>query len=67
LLAKGPGCRVSAMHWRIISWLWGMKSCLTEAIYERFEWFALFLSYAQEGDCGSLVWTAANKMGGEHV
>jgi len=21
LLAKGPGCKVSAMHWRIISWL----------------------------------------------
>jgi len=21
LLAKGSGCRVSAMHWRIISWL----------------------------------------------
>jgi len=21
LLAKGPGCRVRAMHWRIISWL----------------------------------------------
>jgi len=44
-----------------------VKSCLTEAIYERSEWFALFLSNAQEGDCGSLVWTAANKMGGEHV
>jgi len=47
--------------------VWGAKSCLTEAIYKRSEWFALFLSNAQEGDCGSLVWTAASKMGGEHV
>jgi len=47
--------------------VWGAKSCLTEAIYERSEWFALFLSNAQEGDCGSLVWTAASEMGGEHV
>ena len=23
--------------------------------------------YCQEGDCGSLVWTAASKMGGKHV
>ena len=47
--------------------MWGAKSCLTETIYERSEWFALFLSNAQEGDCGSLVWTVANKMGEEHV
>jgi len=39
--------------------VWSAKSCLTEAIYERSERFALFLSNAQEGDCG--------KMGGEHV
>jgi len=47
--------------------VWGANSCFTEAIYERSKWFALFLSNGQEGDCGSLVWTAANKMGGEHV
>jgi len=47
--------------------VWGAKSCLTEAIYEHSKLFALFLSNAQERDCGSLVWTAANKMGGEHV
>jgi len=47
--------------------VWGSKSCLTEAIYERFEWFALLLSDAQKGDCGSLVWTAASEMGGEHM
>ena len=47
--------------------MWGAKSYLTEAIYERSEWFALFLSNAQERDCDSLVWTAANNMGGEHV
>jgi len=47
--------------------VWGAKGCLTEAIYERSEWFALFLSNAQEGDDGSLVWMAASKMGGEHV
>jgi len=47
--------------------VWCAKSCLTEAIYERFEGFALFLSNAQEGDCGSLVWAATSKMGGEHV
>jgi len=47
--------------------VWGAKSCLTEAIYERSEWFALFLSIAQEGFCGSLVWTVASEMGGEHV
>jgi len=47
--------------------VWCTKSCLTEAIYERSEWFALFLSDAQEGDGGSLVRAAANEMGGEHV
>jgi len=47
--------------------VWSAKSFLTEAIYERSEWFALFLSNAQERDCGSLVWTAASKIGGEHV
>ena len=47
--------------------VWGAKSCLTEAIYERSKWFALFPSNAQEGDCGSLVWTAASEMAGEHV
>jgi len=47
--------------------VWGAKSCLTKAIYERSEWFTLFLPNAQEGDCSSLVWTAASKMGGEHV
>ena len=47
--------------------MWGAKSCLIEAIYERSQWFTLFLPNAQEGDCGSLVWTAASKMGGEHV
>jgi len=47
--------------------VWGAKSHLTEAIYKRSEWFALFLSNAQEGDFGSLVWTVASKMGGEHV
>jgi len=47
--------------------VWGAKSCLTKTIYERSEWFALFLSNAQKGDCGSLVWTTASKMGGEHM
>ena len=47
--------------------VWGTKSCLTEAIYERSEWFALLLSDAQEEDCGSLVRATASKMGGEHV
>jgi len=47
--------------------VWGAKSCLTKAIYERSELFALFLSNAQEGDCSSLVWTTTSKMGGEHV
>jgi len=46
--------------------VWGAKSCLTETIYERSEWFAFFLSNAQEGDCGSLMWAAASEMGGEH-
>jgi len=47
--------------------VWGAKSYLTEAIYERSKWFALFLPNAQEGDCGSLVWMTASKVGGEHV
>jgi len=47
--------------------VWGAKSCLTEAIYERSEWFALLLSNAQEGDCGSLMWAVASEMGGEHM
>ena len=47
--------------------VWSAKSCLTKAICERSERFALFLSNAQEGDCGSLVWAAASKMGGKHV
>jgi len=41
--------------------VWGAKSCLTEAIYERSKWFTLFLPNAQEGDCGSLVWTLPTK------
>jgi len=36
-------------------------------ICERSEWIILFLSDAQEGDGGSLVWAAAGEMGGEHV
>jgi len=43
------------------------RAALGEAIYERSEWFALFLSNAQEGDCGSLMWTVASEMGGEHM
>ena len=47
--------------------MWCTKSCLIEAIYERSEWFALFLFDAQEGDSGSLVRAVASEMGGEHV
>jgi len=47
--------------------VWGSKGCLTETINEHSEWFALFLSNAQEGDCGSLVWAAASEMGGENM
>ena len=47
--------------------VWGAKGSLTEAIYERSEWFALFLSNAKKGNCGSLVWTAASEMGGKHM
>jgi len=47
--------------------MWGTKGYLTEAIYERSEWFALFLSDAQEGYGGSLVRAAASEMGGKHV
>jgi len=47
--------------------VWCTKICLTEAVYERSEWFALFLSDAQEGDGGSLVRAAASEMGREHV
>ena len=47
--------------------VWGAKSCLTKAIYERSEWFALFLSNAQEGDRAGLVWAAASEVCGEHV
>jgi len=44
-----------------------MKSCLTKAIYERSEWFVLFLSDAQEGYGGSLMCAAAGEIDGEHV
>jgi len=47
--------------------VWCAKSCFTEVIYERSEWFALFLSDAQERDVGSLVRAGASEMGGEHV
>jgi len=47
--------------------VWGAKSCLTEMIYERSEWFTFFLSNAHEGDYGSLMWAAASEMGGEHM
>jgi len=47
--------------------VWGAKSCLTETIYERSKCFALFLSNAQEGDCGSLMWAAASEISGEHM
>ena len=47
--------------------VWGAKSCLTEVVYERSEWFVVFLSNAQKGDYGSLVWTATSEMGGEHM
>jgi len=47
--------------------VWCTKSCLTKAIYERSEWFVLFLSDAHEGYGGSLVWAAAGEIGGEHV
>jgi len=67
----GEGARLQgkchALEYHLLVEVWGVKSCLTEVIYERSEWFALFLSNAQEEDCGSLVWTAASKMGGEYV
>ena len=47
--------------------VWCPKGCLTKVVNERSEWFALFLSNAQEGDCGSLMWAAASEIGGEHV
>jgi len=69
VVGEGPGLqgKCHALEDHLLVEVWGAKSCLTEAIYERSEWFALLLSNAQEGDYGSLVWTAANEMGGEHV
>jgi len=59
--------RVVALEDHLLIEVWCTKSCLTEAIYERSEWFVLFLLDAHEGDGGSLVWAAAGEMGGEHV
>jgi len=69
VVGEGAGLqgKCHALEDHLLIEVWGTKSCLTEAIYERFEWFALFLSDAQEGDYGSLVWPAASEMGGEHV
>jgi len=43
--------------------VWDSKGCLTEMIDECPEWFTLLLSDAQEGDCSSLMWAAANEIG----
>ena len=43
--------------------VWGTKGCLTETVDKCPEWFTLFLCDAQEGDCSSLMWEAANEMG----
>ena len=69
IVGEGVGLqgKCHALEYHLLVEVWGAKRCLTEAIYECFEWFALFLSNAQEEDCGSLVWTAASEMGGEHV
>jgi len=69
LVGEGAGLqgKCHALEDHLLVEVWGAKSCLIEAIYECSEWFTLFLSNAQEGDCGSLVWMAASEMGGEHV
>ena len=69
VVGEGAGLqgKCHALEDHLLVEVWGAKSCLTDAIYERSEWFPLFLSNAQEGDCGSLVWTATSEMGGEHV
>jgi len=43
--------------------VWGTKGCLTETIDKCLERFTLFLPYAQEGNCSSLMWAAAIEMG----
>ena len=69
VVGEGAGLqgKSHALEDHLLVEVWGANSCLTESVYEHSEWFALFLSNAQEGDCGSLVWTAASEMGGEHM
>jgi len=43
--------------------VWGTKGCLTETIDKCHERFTLFLPYAQEGNCSSLMGAADSEMG----
>ena len=69
VVGEGAGLQgeCHALEDHLLVEMWCAKSYFTEAIYERSEWFALFLFNAQEGDCGGLVWAAASEVGGEHV
>ena len=48
VVGEGAGLqgKCHAPEYHLLVEVWGAKSCLTEAIYERSEWFALFLSNA---------------------
>ena len=69
VVGEGAGLQgeCHALEDHLLVEMWGAKSYFTEAIYERSEWFALFLSNAKEVDCGSLVWAAASEIGREHM
>jgi len=48
VVGEGAGLqgKCHALEYHLLVEVWGAKSCLTEVIYERSEWFALFLSNA---------------------
>ena len=48
VVGEGAGLqgKCHALEDHLLVEVWGAKSCLTDAIYERSEWFALFLSNA---------------------
>jgi len=48
VVGEGVGLygKCHALEDHLLVEVWGAKSCLTEVIYERSEWFVLFLSNA---------------------
>jgi len=61
---KGKG---HALENHFLVEVWGAKGSLAEAVDECPECLTLFLLDAEEGDCSSLMWAAASKMGCKHV